>query len=163
MWFTWHVTELYSLQSNMYFFLQVLSHRFLNWHDRLYEKSYVISRKRTAWTGLCSQHDSLFANHWLPPLNLPFYFLKRVLLIWGIVFYCLNFLKIIVILNKCSFCSAYRVILRYLSWTSSIAHCWTPTRACSHSKLMHCVVVNCYIDKLQVYIWAPFFSVAPFP
>ncbi|EFX85692.1 hypothetical protein DAPPUDRAFT_313395 [Daphnia pulex] len=70
---------------------EVLSYRVLNWHDRLYEKSYVISRKRT---GLCSQHDSLFANCWLPALNLPVYFLSGPL--------------------------DLRVILRYFSWTSSI-------------------------------------------
>ncbi len=96
-----------------YFFV---IYRFLNWNDRLYENLYIISRKRT---GLCSQYDSLFANRWLPPLNLHFYFLKRALWIWGIVFCCFNFLKLLS--SKINVLSVYRVILRYLSWTSSIA------------------------------------------
>ncbi len=130
--------------------LQVPNYSFLNWNDWLYGNSYVISRKRT---GLCSQHDSLFANRWLPPLNLPFNFFKRALLIWGNVFCRYNLIENLCHPNKFSFCLQGNHTLLIVDFN----HCWKPTlRACCHSRLINCVVIYKCISGLPSFLWPRF-------
>jgi hypothetical protein len=91
---------------NVFFFffhLQVLTFRFLNM------KSNVLSRKSTRSLIPCLQ------TQWLLPLNLPISSLHSPSWFEVLLFVATILLKIIVI--QINVHSAYRVILRYWSWT----------------------------------------------
>ncbi len=73
------LTTIYKQDDFLFFtYLQGLNYMFLNLHTRLYEKSCCLKKKDDDYT---VNKVPCLKTRWLLPVNLPFYFLKRALLI----------------------------------------------------------------------------------
>ena len=95
------LTTNYKQDDSFFIYLQGLNYMYLNLHTRLYEKSCRLKKKDDDNT---INKVPCLKTRWLLPVNPPFYFLKRALLIEVLLSVAKILLKIIVIQNKCSFC-----------------------------------------------------------
>jgi hypothetical protein len=138
-----------------YIYLQGLTTMFLNLHTRLYEKSCRLKKKDDDYI---VDKVPCLKIRWLLPVNLPFYFLYRALLIEVLLSVAKILLKFIVI--QINVHSAYRVTLRYWSSTGpDFIHWWKLTRECCNSRLINCVVVRLHykcISGLPSFLWPRF-------
>ncbi len=135
------MTQIINKVTYYFFNLQVLNWRFLNWHDRLYEKSCPFKKvNKISCVFRCYSWISLFTF-----LSGPSLF--EVLLILSLQS-CFNIIAIQINVH-----SPYRVILRYLSWASFTGENNERILQSKTDKLFNRLI------KLQLHIWAPFFSV----
>jgi hypothetical protein len=143
------MTQIINKVTYFSFFIHRFRSRFLNLQiGRLYEKSCPFKRvnKVPCLLTCCC---------WLLPLNLPFYFLKRTIFIWGIAYSVARILfEYHWHPNKCSFClqgNPSLLIMDFIHW-------WKPTRECCNWRLINCVVRFNYkcISGLPSFLWPRF-------
>jgi hypothetical protein len=129
------------------FYLQDLNSRFLNLHGRLYEKLCPFKKVNKV---------TCLLTFWLLPLNLPFYSLKRAILIWGIAYSVVTILfEYYWYTNKCSFCLQGNPSLLVIDFN----HWGKPTRECCNPRLINCLIVRLNykcLSGLPSFLWPRF-------